>query len=253
MPKRHRNLLCPVLLFASGIVCAGENWRFSLSPYVWFAGQKGHVGTIPSLPTVPVDVSPGDAMEDTEASLMIMLGAMKGQHGLFADLLYSDVSTDEELIPPPIALSMRSTTRTTLFTLAYQYRIHQWEEVTVDVLAGARYWSIDSRLRFGGGTGVLAGRTISNVESWLDPAVGIKGSAPIGNSGFYVVGGIGLGGFGVGSDLFYDVNANIGYRWNKAIGTTFGYRMFDVDYEHHGYAYDVRQEGWQLGLTWSFY
>jgi hypothetical protein len=33
---------------------------------------------------------------------------------------------------------------------------------------------------------------------------------------------------------------------------TLGYRMFDVDYEDDGYVYDVRQQGWQVGLTWAF-
>ena len=44
----------------------------------------------------------------------------------------------------------------------------------------------------------------------------------------------------------------MGCQWSKAIGTALGYRMFDVDYENDGYVYDVRQQGWQLGLTWSF-
>jgi len=28
--------------------------------------------------------------------------------------------------------------------------------------------------------------------------------------------------------------------------------MFDVDYENDGYVYDVKQQGWQVVLTWSF-
>ena len=75
---------------------------------------------------------------------------------------------------------------------------------------------------------------------------------PLGDTRFYVDGGVGLGGFGVGSDLFYDVNGAVGFQWNEAIGTTLGYRMFDVDYNDGGFVYDARQQGWQLGLTWAF-
>ena len=46
--------------------------------------------------------------------------------------------------------------------------------------------------------------------------------------------------------------ASIGYRWNAAIGTALGYRLFDVEYDSGGFSYDVRQAGWQLGLTWRF-
>jgi len=240
------------LLLGADSVLAEESWNFRLSPYIWFAGLKGDVGTIPPLPSAPVDISASDALNDTEASFMILLDGKKGRHGFFTDLLYSDVQSDEELAPPPIGLNMKSTSKTTIFTLAYQYEIYKQEQTVVDFLAGARYWAIDSELRFRDGLGVLAGRKISNDESWIDPILGFKARTPLGNSQFYVAGGAGLGGFGVGSDLFYEISANVGYQWNKAIGTTLGYRMFDVDYEDDGYVYDVKQQGWQIGLTWSF-
>jgi hypothetical protein len=240
------------LLIYPTTLLAGQDWQFRLSPYLWFAGLKGDVATVPGSPSVPIDISPSEALEDTETGVMLMLDAKRGRHGLFADFIYTDVRSDEELIPSPIDLTLRSISKTTLFTLAYQYELFNQDQTVVDLLAGARYWHIDSELRFGGGLGFLAGQEISNDESWLDPVFGIKGRMPLGNSQFYVEGGAGLGGFGVGSDLFYEVNANLGYQWNTAIGTTIGYRLFDVDYEEDGYLYDVRQQGWQLGLTWAF-
>ena len=240
------------LLIGANTVLADEGWNFRLSPYLWFAGLKGDVGTIQSLPTAPVDISATDALEDTEASLMLILDAKKGRHGFFTDLIYTDVQSDEELVPQPIGLMMKSTSKTTIFSLAYQYELYGQDQTVVDLLAGGRYWAIDSELKFKGGLGLLAGKKLSNDESWFDPALGIKGRAPLGSSQFYVEGGAGLGGFGVGSDLFYEINANVGYQWNKSIGTALGYRMFDVDYEDDGYVYDVRQQGWQVGLTWAF-
>jgi hypothetical protein len=239
-------LMCPTILLA------GQGWEFRLSPYLWFAGLKGDLATVPGSPSVPIDISPSEALEDTEAGVMLMFDAKRGRHGVFADFIYTDVRSDEELLPSPIDLTLRSISKTTLFTLAYQYELYKQDRAVVDLLAGARYWNIDSELRFGGGLGFLAGQKISNVESWLDPALGIKAHMPLGNSQFYLEGGAGIGGFGVGSDLFYEVNANLGYQWNSAIGTTIGYRLFDVDYEDDGYLYDVRQQGWQLGLTWAF-
>lgn len=245
-------LLFGGLLINAAPVFSEEDWSFRLSPYIWFAGLKGDVGTIPPLPSAPVDISASDALSDTEASFMILLDAKKQRHGFFADLLYSDVQSDEELVPQPIGLDMKSTTKTTIFTLAYQYELYKQDQAAVDLLAGVRYWDIDSELKFKGGLGILAGRKIKNDESWFDPALGLKGRAPLGSSQFYVEGGAGVGGFGVGSDLFYELSANIGYQWSKSIGTALGYRMFDVDYEDDGYVYDVKQQGWQIGLTWAF-
>ena len=239
-------------LFAAKPTLAEEPWQFRLSPYAWLAGAKGNVGTIPGQPAVPIDVSPWDAMKDLEGGAMLMLDARKGRHGFLADLLYTDVQSDVELLPAPINLGLTSTSKTTVATLAYQYQLYREEGTVVDLLAGLRYWRMDTELRFSGGLGFLAGRSIRNRESWLDPAIGVKGRVPFGGSRFYFEGGAGVGGFGVGSDLFYEINANVGYQWNRSIGTTIGYRMFDVDYENDGYVYDVRQQGWQLGLTWSF-
>ena len=231
---------------------AEDNWQFRLSPYIWFAGIKGDVGTIPPLPAASIDVSASDAVKDTEGGFMVMLDARKQRHGFLVDLLYTDVQSDTTLVPSPINLNMKSISKTTIATVAYQYEAYNENQTVVDVLAGLRYWETDSELQFSGGLGILAGRSIRNKESWVDPGIGIKGRTPLGDSRFYFEGGAGIGGFSIGSKLFYDLNANVGYQWTKSIGTTVGYRMFDVDYENGGYVYDVRQEGWQLGLTWSF-
>jgi len=253
-PEAKSVLLWVALSIVAGTspASAREPWQFRLSPYAWLAGVKGTVGTIPGQPAVPIDVSPWEAVKDLEGGAMIMLDARTARHGFLADLLYAKVEPEFELLPPPIDLGLTASAKTTMATLAYQYEVFREEETVVDLLAGFRYWRMQTDLRFSGGLGFLAGRSIRSRESWLDPAVGIKGRVPFGGSRFYFEGGAAVGGFGVGSDLFYEINANVGYQWNKSIGTTIGYRMFDVDYEDDGYVYDVRQQGWQLGLTWSF-
>ena len=107
-------------------------------------------------------------------------------------------------------------------------------------------------MEFGGGLGLLAGQRIRSAESWVDPLIGIKARTPLNDSKFYAVGWLAGGGFGVGSDSFYDVSANLGYQWTKSIATTVGYRYLDVDYENDGFLYDVAQSGLTLGLSWRF-
>jgi len=251
---RSRKLLAGVLgcLLCATASADEDGWRFALSPYLWFAGLDGKIGTIPGQPAVPVDISASDALDDTEASLMLLLDGMKGRHGFVVDAFYSDVRSDYELLPAPISLELRTITKTTILSGAYQYELFNDGQADLDLMAGARYWDIDSTLRFRNGLGELGGRTISNTESWVDPWIGFKGGLPIGQSDFYVRGGAAIGGFDVGSDLFYDLTVTLGYHWNEAIGTAIGYRRFDVDYEDAGYVYDVTQEGWLLALTWAF-
>lgn len=243
-----RKLLPAILLAAQALISeAGRDFRFS--PYVWFAGLKGDMGTVPPA-SVPVDVSAVDAAKDTRLSFMALLEAKKGKHGVLVDFIYTDVRSEEDLIPS-LNLVLQSKTKTALATLAYQHTVVEAEPFAVDLFAGLRGWSIDSVLQFGGGAGLLAGRRIENDETWIDPVLGVKVRVPI-SKGFYASGGAGTGGFGVGSDFFYDVSLNAGYQWNEAVGTVIGYRIFGVDYENDGYIYDVVQQGWQLGLTWAF-
>lgn len=249
------NILFFVILLlmsvAPQLINADENWHFRVTPYIWFAGLEGDVATIPGAVSVPIDISPSDAIKDTEAGLMILFEAKRDKHGVFADFLYTDVQSNEELIPA-IGLTLGSVSKTTIFSLAYQYEIYRQDNGVIDLMVGTRFWDINTELDFGSGIGPLANREIEHKESWIDPFVGVKGHLPICNSKFYIEGGAGLGGFGVNSDLFYEVNGVIGYKWNSAISTAVGYRLFDVDYEEGGFTYDVRQAGWQIGLTWAF-
>ena len=240
-----------VLLLTVPQLVLAKDWSFRLNPYIWLAGLKGDVATSPTLPSVPIDVSSSEAFEDTEASVMLYLDAKRGKHGFFADAIYTDVQSNSELVPS-VNLALQSVSRTSIFSLAYQYEFYRSDDAFVDLMIGGRYWNIDIDLNFGGGLGLLSDARITNTKSWTDPAIGVKGFKLLGDSKFYLEGGGGIGGFGTGSDMFYEFTANMGYQWNSTMGTTVGYRMFDVDYEDSEFTYDVRQEGWQIGFRWNF-
>ena len=238
--------IAPVEPVVETPVVEDNPWEFRLSPYAWLAGFKGDVAGIPGLPPTSVDISPSDAIDDTEASFMAMFEAKKNGKGFFMDFLYSDLESKDAIGEGPLGpLTLTSRTKTTIVSGAYLHEIYNKEQSVVDLFAGVRYWDIDTHLSLGGPG---AGHT----ESWVDPLIGIKGRTVLGNSKFYVSGGAAVGGFSVNSDLFYDLNANLGYQWTKSIGTTIGYRLYDLDYENDGFIYDVRQDGWILGLTWAF-
>lgn len=229
-----------------------DDWRFRLTPYLWFAGVKGDLSSIPGLPTARIDVSASDALDDAEESFMLIFEAKRRRHGFFADIFYSDVRQKEELVPE-IGLRLKATSKNTMFSAAYQYELYNAQEATVDVFGGLRYWDVDTKLVFRGGLGVLEGVSVQNAESWVDPLVGVKARMRLGASRFFLVGFLGGGGgLGSGSDHFYDTSVNVGYQWTDAISTSLGYRIFDVDYDHNSFVYDVKQEGWGLGLSWVF-
>lgn len=247
-------------IFAVGLISmllpttasAADEWEYRITPYIWFAGVEGDASTIPGAPVAPIDVSPSDAISDTKTSFMGVFEMKKGKHGGFIDTLYSDVQSDTVLVPSPINLTLKTTSKNTLVSAGYEYELYKNEQAFADAFVGARYWKVDTKLEFGGGLGALAGQSIRNSESWVDPLIGIKGQTALGQSKFFAYGILGVGGFGVGSEHFYDASVHLGYQWTKLIGTTIGYRRYDVKYEHDSFFYDITQQGWLLGVSFAF-
>jgi hypothetical protein len=52
-----------------------------------------------------------------------------------------------------------------------------------------------------------------------------------------------IGGFGVGSDLMWDVMAGAGYSFTEHFDVFAGYRAVSVDYSDDGFVYDMVQQG----------
>jgi hypothetical protein len=123
--------------------------------------------------------------------------------------------------------------------------------MNVDLMAGVRWWQIDADIKINSQIPEL-NLSGDNTESWFDPVIGVKGNFPITGSNFYLSGGVGYGGFDINAKSFYDISANLGYRWTKEIDTLIGYRQFELDYDQNDFQYDAKQSGWQIGLTWAF-
>jgi len=250
-------LFCSFLFFqtfsfsAHADPSSGDQWEFQLAPYAWLSGQNGTVATLPGLPPADVDV---DFYDDIWGNInlagMLVGEARKGRYGLFMDIVYTDIEM-EDPVPYGILYSAVDTqTKSWMVSIAGLYRLIERQNRFVDVIAGVRYWSVDTDLTLK--AGLLPERSISNSEDWFDPLIGLKGMSALGNSKFFISGGLALGGFGAGSDFFWDANINLGYQWTKGFSTTVGYRYLDVDYEKDDFLYDVAQDGLTLGLSWRF-
>ena len=226
-----------------------EDWQFQVAPYIWAAGLKGDIATLPPLPEASVDVKFGDVLENFKIGGMVVAEARKGRLGIFTDIIYTDVEPKGST-PGPLFSSVKVDSETFVFTGAGFYRI--WEEggAFVDLLAGARVWSIDTKLSLE--AGILPAVEISHKETWVDPVIGAKALMPFPNTKFYVSAFGLIGGFDVSSDFLYDVGVNLGYSWTEGFATTIGYRRFDVDYKDSDFLFDIVQSGITLGFSWRF-
>lgn len=229
---------------------SGDPWQLHLAPYAWLAGQKGTVATVPPLPPVDIDVDFwDDVLGNINGALFLVGEARKGRYGGYLDVAYVDIELDNET-PGPVFSYLSSRTKSWIVSAAGTYRVVDRPRSFVDLLAGIRYWSVDSSLALR--PNLLPGIEVTNREDWVDPLVGVQGFFFLGESEFYIDGGLAIGGFGVGSDFMWDLKAHLGYRWTDTFSTTLGYRYLDVDYEKDDFLYDVALQGPEISLSWRW-
>lgn len=238
-------------LFASVLsISAGatdDEWHFLVAPYVWFAGAEGELTPAPGVSQVDVDVSAIDALRDTEASFMLLLEAQKQQQGVLFDVFYSDVLQQSQT-NADYGAPYKASLKNTIVTAAYTHELYNSSQAMINVVGGLRYWKVDTQLTLG-----LASperESIHNSESWVDPMVGVDIKFRPGDSPVYLSGFLGIGGASGASDSFYDLSGHIGYALTDSIIASVGYRLFDVEYDHDLFVYDVKQKGWVVGLVW---
>jgi hypothetical protein len=241
--------LCVPILGASGgfdlsptvpdrsVNAANETWRFTLKPNFWAAGISGDVD-FRNLPSQDVDVSFGDILEDFQIGGMLGLEARKGEDDVafLGDLFY--VSLEDERTNADVEMD--------LFIGELDVAFRPWEPKWLEVVAGLRYWNIDSDIDPTGPAHE------SEKTDWFDPVVGARATFhPFGERWTSQWRGD-FGGFSVGSKSTYQLSADLQYGFSESLRGTLGYRILNVDYEAERADYDLTLYGPVVGVNWSF-
>lgn len=235
-----------------------NEWRFTLAPYAWATGINGDVGLFGRDP-LEIDVPFADILEVLDVAGMGVAEAHNGSWGLFADIDYVKLGAEQSITravsaDPPVTAEVKGSleVREFMATLMGQWRALDQGNITLDLMAGARYWHVDTglTLRLNANGAKVKSVSGSDGAEWIDPMIGtrliIETETP-----FYVTGWGMAGGFGAGSDFSWDVMGGLGYRWTENFSTLLGYRALGVDYEEDGFVYDAIQGGAVLGCVIS--
>ncbi len=239
-------LLCATAATAQG---PGEGpgpdtWEYMLTPYLWVAGLDGEL-TVRGI-SVDVNASFGDIVENLEIALPLHFEARKKRWALLADLFFLDLQQD---IDPAGILPAAEVDVDTLFAeLLGAYRVSE----SAEVIFGGRYTDYDVGIQFFG----PAGFQIDGGRDWLDPIVGFRlGWASPGSGVVFLLRGD-VGGFGVGSELTWNLHAYIAANISRKVSAGIGYRILDTDFEEGSgtdlFRYDIQQSGVDIGFTFHF-
>jgi opacity protein-like surface antigen len=221
---------------------------FDIVPYLWLATYDGTFG----LPDTPAGVPPthSDAAFSTHINAVVMLAAQFRYRdvGLFFDGAWLQLQTEGGSgtglysgtdIKSDIAFG----------TLALTYRLPPLAKLQTDVFAGARTWHVSNELEFK--PGLAPGFTTDASITWSDPLIGAKLNYDLTRHWF---GSMieDVGGFGVGSQITWEVYGGVGYRFTDWLSAQLGYRYMHVDYDQGGSLMNVNIQGFLIGLGFHF-
>jgi hypothetical protein len=121
---------------------------------------------------------------------------------------------------------------------------------SIDAIGGGRFWKLNNSLNLfppNSGNEVTIGQT----QNWVDPVLGARFRLNANKGIFFTLKGD-AGGFGVGSQLTYQIYAGAGKEFKDRYAAFLGYRYLYVDYSNGGFLYNVHMSGLVTGFSVRF-
>jgi hypothetical protein len=237
-----------------------DKWEFRVTPYLWAVQIESKV-TVGGYSATANTYFP-DVWRNLEGAGMLNFEAQKGKLGFFLNPLYMKLRGNGELtrrrdaslpLPPTRDLTLTLTIGVVEFGGFYQ--VAKWpldwkqgkgRSVTLDVLAGGRYWYIHTDLD------TTSPINPSKYNNFVDPIIGARTKIDLtDNLALNLEGDI--GGFGVGSEFTWNAQGSFSYQFTPLISAFVGYRAIYVDYKAGtGNRYEETFQGPLGGITFRF-
>jgi len=206
-----------------------EKWEFMMDVYMWYASIGGE-----SASGSNIDIDASDIIDSLEFGYMSVFEARKDKWSLNADVIYLDLGADTSAIDVGL--------KGWVVTPAVGYNLIQEENLTLDILGGARYFWLEGEVK---PTGFP--RFSDSGDIW-DGIVGFKGKMTLAKNWympFYLDVGAG------DSDLTWQAMGGLAYKFEK-FDVFAGYRYLDWDFDNNKVFDDLNISGPMAGIKIRF-
>lgn len=229
-----------------------KHWNFLTDVYLMFPYMNGDIG-LGNQFTVPIDANPGDIFSKLKMAGMLYFEAKTDKWAITSDFVY--MRLNQEVTPSKLLESGDVTAKELIWETAGLYRLLPFWEVGIGGRLDNIATEIDVR-RFVAGIGnptELVNESAS--KTWFDPILITRFTGDINDKWLFQFRGD-VGGFGVGSDLTWQLQAYAGYRFTKVFQITAGYRILSIDYDKGSgterFIYNVNTSGPELKFGFNF-
>jgi len=232
---------------------AGDRWVIRIAPYLWATSLDGNAEV--KGVKADVDVAFSDILKDLSLAGMLLADVQKGNFGLAVNGVFARLSPDDSVN----GVKIKTTADLVQLGVAPYYRVVDWTYRTtasgtpmrliVEPEAGFRFTYLRAELDVRNG-----GPSVDDSESWVDPIIGSRFGIDLADNWNLTAEG-NVGGFGVGSDLAWNVQGFVGYKTSVfGVPTTLaaGYRALHQDYDHNNFKWDVTMYGPVIGAVLRF-
>jgi hypothetical protein len=218
-----------------------NRWSFFIAPYIMFPNLAGTTG-LGILPDATLDASPGDIFSKLNIGFMLLAEASTGKWTISTDLIYADLKQD--IKPGRILNGIDATAKQISWEVAGLHRVTGWLEVGAGGIVNSITSGVALEIKNIDGTTTPKSGEIP--QTWFDPMLIARVKSKPGQKFIYHFQAE-IGGFGIGSDLAWQLQAYAGYRFSKLFQITGGYRIISVDYTtgsgQDRFLYDTRMFG----------
>jgi hypothetical protein len=224
-----------------------EGWNFSLAPYVWFSGLSGSVSAPSGSTSVSADF--GDIFSSMKFSAMALFEARRDRFSLVVDTLYLNL---QQGVPVPgHGAYSGGSVRTQSFEVSAigLYTLLERPAGRIEVGGGLRGWWFNTDLRLD--AGLLPARSGEATTSWVDPVISARGVVRL-NDALAMTAYGDVGGFGVGSQLTWQVFATLDWQVTPRLTASAGVRWIHIEYEKGRSTINLDMTGPIVGASYRF-
>jgi len=216
-----------------------DAWHFVVAPNLMGATLDG-TALVKGQP-LDIDVSSSQIFDHMDYGAMGLAAARKGDWGIVGDAVWVKLRVDNPMPPATFAPTIG------LVSVAGVRRLSPYADATL----GARWNHLGARIDLKAPAPIGLERT----RDWVDPVVGVVLRTPA-DKRFHASLIADIGGFGVGSDITWQVFPTAGVRFASWASLEAGWRFLSTDYKtgkgSDRFEYGMLYQGPVVGLAFRF-